>query len=68
MRRDALGGSATGPPRHPHDAGTTMGAAPRRRLIQRSAWKWNSRKFVCRILHSAGPIGRESPYDPTSKL
>jgi len=46
MRRDALGESATGPPRHPHDAGTTMGAAPRRRLIQRSAWNRNSTKFA----------------------
>jgi hypothetical protein len=46
MRRDALGESATGPPRHPHDAGTTMGAAPRRRLIQRSAWKGNSANFA----------------------
>jgi hypothetical protein len=45
MRRDALGESATGPPRHPHDAGTTMGAAPRRRLIQRSAWNRNSAKL-----------------------
>jgi hypothetical protein len=46
MRRDALGESATGPPRHPHDAGTTMGAAPRRRLIQRSTWNRNSQKFA----------------------
>jgi hypothetical protein len=61
MRRDALGESATRPPRHPHDAGTTMGAAHRRRLIHRSAWKVNSPKFISRMLHSSGPIGPSEP-------
>src|SRR5215218_4783526 len=27
------------------------------KIIHRSAWKRNSRKFVSRILHSSGPIG-----------
>jgi hypothetical protein len=30
-------------------------------LIHRSAWKRNSAKFTCRILHSRGPIGPSEP-------
>src|SRR5688572_14310209 len=29
-----------------------------------SAWKGNSRKSICRILHNPGPIGPETPYSP----
>src|SRR5215211_2009996 len=30
-------------------------------LLILSAWKWNSPKFVCRILHSPSPTPLESP-------
>ena len=30
-------------------------------LIHRSAWNKNSRKFVCSIVHRAGPIAPKSP-------
>jgi hypothetical protein len=32
--------------------------------IQRSAWKGNSAKSVCKILHSPGRMGSESPESP----
>ena len=35
--------------------------------IHPSAWKWNSPKFACRILHSTAPKGSESAYGPTPK-
>jgi hypothetical protein len=37
------------------------------RLIHPTSGKKNSRKFACRILHSPGPIGSESPHGPTPK-
>src|SRR5215211_4389066 len=36
-------------------------------LIHPSAWKENSPKFTCRILHSTGSIGPKSPYEPAPK-
>ena len=33
-------------------------------LIHRSAWKEYSAKFVCKIVHSSGPWGRDT--DPSS--
>ena len=32
--------------------------------IQRSAWKVNSQKFVCRMLHIPVPIGSETANSP----
>jgi hypothetical protein len=32
--------------------------------IQRSAWKANSAKSVCRILDNPGPVGPQTPDSP----
>ncbi len=34
------------------------------RIIHRSAWKRDSRKFIYRILHNLGPIGLETADRP----
>ena len=34
-------------------------------LIHRSAWNWNSRKFISKILHSPAPVLLESPLSGT---
>src|SRR5215218_1593442 len=54
-RRDGTRGGL----RPPRGAKTTL-ASSHAGLIHPSAWKWNSRKFISKILHSPSPKGLET--------
>src|SRR5919107_163763 len=49
----------------PHVYGYALGAMQAQALIQPIAWKGNSQKSGCRILHSPAPIPLESPAPGT---
>src|SRR5215207_9344398 len=48
----------------PHEERKTPLASSHAGLIHPSAWKWNSRKFGCRILNSLGATGPETFSSP----
>ena len=51
----------------PTETASSPGLVGPEHPIHRSAWKGNSAKFACRILHNTGPRGPISPYEPTLK-